>query len=98
MINIPLSAGSVNAHQIFSIQLGDNLLEFPINYVTYIDVPTWSADIYRDGSALALGAMLVSGANIMAGYDAGIGKIFFVGSEATLDNLGIDNKLVWVSE
>ena len=25
------------------------------------------------------------------------GQLFFVGEEATLDNLGKDNKLVWVS-
>jgi hypothetical protein len=41
---------------------------------------------------------LVSGANILAGYDAGIGKLFFVGSEVTLENLGIDNHLVWVTD
>jgi hypothetical protein len=98
MIKIPLSAGSENAHQQFSIQLGDNLLNLEVNYVTYIDTPAWSLNVYRDGSPLALGCMLVSGADVLAGYDAGIGKLFFVGSEVTLENLGIDNHLVWVTD
>lgn len=98
MTEIPLSAGAVNAHQQFNIQLGENLLDLRFNYITYLDIPAWSMDVYRDGSPLALGCMLVSGADVLASYGAGIGKMFFVGSEVTLDNLGIDNRLVWVTD
>ena len=31
-------------------------------------------------------------------YEAGIGRLVFVGDEVTLDNLGVNNKLVWVSD
>jgi len=34
MITIPLQGGPVNAHQIFFIQLGENFLEFHLNYIT----------------------------------------------------------------
>ena len=95
MIEVPLQAGSANAHQKFSIRLGENLLDFDLNYITYTDSPAWSMDISRDGTQLVLGAMLVGGADLVASYRAGIGSLYFVGSEATLDNLGIDNTLVW---
>lgn len=97
MTEIPLGAGSANAHQSFSMRLGDNLLDFTVNYITYTDTPAWSVDIYRDGTAMALGAMLVPGADIVAGYGVNIGRFIFIGDEVTLENLGIDNHLVWVA-
>lgn len=97
MIQIPLKNGAVNAHPDFSMRLNGVLLDFEVNYLTYLDNPMWSVDIYNDGSAIALGAMLCSGADILENYDAGIGSLIFVGDDATLDNLGIANQLVWVS-
>lgn len=98
MIEIPLSNGSVNAHQRFSLRLGDNYLDFEVNYLSYLDVPAWTMNITRDGTPLITGAMLVPGADIASSYRAGIGRFVFVGAEVTLDNLGVDNHLVWVSE
>lgn len=98
MIDIPLSAGSVNAHQRFSMQIENNLLDFEIDYLSYLDVPAWQMNIYRDASPLVLGAMLVPGADVIAGFKTDIGALVFIGEEVTLDNLGIDNKLVWVSQ
>jgi len=97
MIEIPLLAGASNAHQRFTIQLGDNNLEFIVNYVTTIG-PAWSVDVYRNGTLLIAGAMLEPGAEISANYEAGIGRLIFVGAPVTLDNLGIDNQLVWTAE
>ena len=74
---IPLAAGAANAHQEFAIQLGDSYLEFALNYISYTDVPAWSMDIYRDGSALVMGAMLEQGCDVIANYDAGIGRLVF---------------------
>jgi len=93
MATIPLSGGAVNAHQEFSIQLGDNVLEFRVNYITRS--PGWSVDISREGDLLIAGAMLVPGAEITKNYNAGIGRLVFVGDEPTLDNLGTANSLVW---
>lgn len=98
MTEIPLSSGSANAHQRFGIQLGDNYLDFQIDYLSYLDKPAWTMNILRDGAYLVTGAMLVPGADVINGYRAGIGRLVFVGDEVTLDNLGIDNHLVWVSE
>lgn len=98
MQEIPLTNGSANAHQEFTLQLGDNYLDFQINYISYTDTPAWTMNILRDGTPLVLGAMLVPGADVTSGYTADIGRFVFVGDEVTLDNLGKDNHLVWVSE
>ena len=98
MIEIPLRAGSASAHQRFTQRLGDNLLEFRINYLAYQEVPSWVLDIYRDGAPVALGMALAAGAVMTEGYNLpdDIGRLIFVGEEATLDNLGKDNHLVWL--
>ena len=93
MITIPLKGGAVNAHQILFVQLGENFLEFRLNYITRF--PGWSLDIYKEGERLIAGAMLVSGAEITKNFSAGIGRLVFVGDDPTIDNLGLSNKLVW---
>lgn len=98
MTEIPLANGSANAHQRFSIQLGENFLDFELNYISYTDTEAWSMNILQDGTPVVYGAMLVPGADIIANYGAGIGRLVFVGDEVTLDNLGVQNHLVWVSE
>lgn len=98
MTEIPLSSGSANAHQRFGAQVGENYLDFEIDYLSYLDKPAWTMNILRDGTYLVTGAMLVPGADVAANYRAGIGRFVFVGEEVTLDNLGVDNHLVWVSE
>jgi hypothetical protein len=97
MITIPLLNGAENAHQVFTIQLGDNLLVFTVNYITEAG-PAWSVDITREGVTLISGAMLEPNAIITENYNAGIGRLVFIGAEVTLDNLGTDNRLVWVSD
>lgn len=95
---IPLAAGAANAHQEFTLQLGDNYLDFSLNYISYTDTPAWSMDIYRDGTPLVLGAMLEPGCDVIESYRAGIGRLVFTGKPVTLDNLGIDNALTWVED
>lgn len=98
MLVIPLSAGAANAHQVFSVQLGENLIEFEVNYISYLGRPAWSMDLRRDGSLLAAGAMLEPGCDVIQNYRAGIGRLVFTGRAPTLDNLGIDNALTWVED
>ena len=93
MITIPIQGGLVNAHQVFFVQLGENFLEFRLNYITRFAI--WSLDIYREGELLIAGAMLVSGADITKNYNADIGRLLFVGDDPTIENLGKSNKLVW---
>lgn len=97
MITIPLLNGASNAHQVFNIQLGANLLVFTVNYVTLAG-PAWSVDISREGVSLISGAMLEPNAIITDNYNADIGRLVFTGADVTLDNLGLDNRLVWVSD
>lgn len=97
MINVPLQNGAANAHQLFTMQLGDNLLEFTINYITLAG-PAWSMDISREGVPLVIGAMLEPNADVTLVYEADVGRFIFTGDEVTLDNLGSANKLTWVSD
>tara|TARA_R110002124_G_scaffold168820_1_gene336366 strand:+ start:313 stop:612 length:300 start_codon:yes stop_codon:yes gene_type:complete len=97
MITIPLLSGANNAHQQFTFQLGDNFLQFTVNFVT-LTGPSWSVDISREGVELISGAMLEPNAIITDNYNADIGRLIFVGDDVTLDNLGVDNKLVWLSD
>lgn len=94
---IPLDGGSVNAHTTFEIQLGDNLVEFEIDYRTITD--SWSINLLREGVRIVNGAMLEPGADIIApwGLHETIGRLIFTGDVTTLDNLGTANTLVWVS-
>lgn len=95
MNEIPLTNGSENAHQTFSILLGDNYLEFDINYLTRFG--HWVADVKREGVYLARGVMLVPEQTLLDAYQLDIGgNLAFIGDEPTLDNLGSENTLVWL--
>lgn len=96
MLVIPLLPGAANAHQRFSVQLGDNLIAFEVDYVSYLDAPAWSMNLLRDGSRIVAGAMLEPGSDIIQSYRTGIGQMVFTGNDVTLDNLGVENFLVWV--
>ncbi|MEK2607690.1 hypothetical protein WLF18_01030 [Pseudomonas shirazensis] len=96
MLVIPLRPGAANAHQRFSLQLGENLIEFEVDFVSYLDAPAWSMNLIRDGSRLVSGAMLEPGSDVIQIYRTGIGQMVFTGADVTLDNLGVDNSLVWV--
>ena len=93
MITIPLSCGAINSHQNFTIQLGENFLEFTINYITRSG--EWSVDIRDEGILIVAGAMLNPNSNIIKNYNVNIGRLVFVGDKPTLDNLGKSNSLVW---
>lgn len=96
MVTIPLAAGADNAHQRFSVQLGDNLVAFEVDFVSYLDAPAWSMSLRRGGVLLAAGVMLEPGSDVIQSYRTGIGQMVFTGKDVTLGNLGIDNSLVWI--
>lgn len=96
MLTIPLAAGVDNAHQRFSVQLGDNLIAFQVDFISYLDVPAWSMNLIRGGVTLASGVMLEPGSDVIQSYQASIGQLVFTGKDVTLDNLGVDNFLVWI--
>jgi hypothetical protein len=91
---IPLKGGSVNAHQQITVQLGDNLLEFNVNY---LQSGQWAVDISREGVELISGAMLEPNADLTQVFQPlGLGRLIFTGTDTTLDNLGSDNRLTWI--
>ena len=96
MYVIPLRSGAANAHQRFSVQLGDNLIDFEVDFISYLDSPGWSMNLVRDGTRIVSGVMLEPGSDVIESYRTGIGQMVFTGSDVTLDNLGVDNNLVWI--
>lgn len=99
MINIALLAGVQNAHQRFSQRVNGWMLDFQIDFVSYTPNPHWVMSVQIDGAPLADGIPLNVGADLLANQNVGnFGKLVFVGEPATIDNLGIANKLVWVAQ
>ncbi len=96
MISIPLSNGAVNAHQIFQVELGDNTVEFYVNWNTTEEY--WSADLYVEGELKCAGVILLVGDELLGVYNAGLGRLVMAGTDPTLDNLGTDNQLIWISD
>lgn len=96
MLTIPLAAGVDDSHQRFNVQLGDNLIAFEVDFISYLDAPAWSMNLTRGGVRLASGVMLEPGSDVIKSYQAGIGQLVFTGKDVTLNNLGIDNFLVWI--
>lgn len=94
MITIPLEGGAANAHQAFSMQLGDNYLDFRLNYLTRDG--QWCMDVMLDDVTIIAGGMLLPNAEMTQFVDSEIGRLFFYGEEPTLENLGLTNWLVWV--
>ncbi len=99
MQTIPLSGGAVNAHQVFSVQLGANFIEFKLDYITRSETDSnfapWVLDLSIEGELLVAGLALLPGSNIIDAYNLGIGSLYFVGDQPTLENLGSSNQLVW---
>ena len=98
MITIPLEGGAVNAHQSFSINLGDNNCDFIVNYNT--QAQGWFVDISVDSVPKITGMALVANCEISKSYNSDIGRFFFIttdNTDVTLDNLGKSNQLLWES-
>jgi len=90
------------------VSLGDYSYELKFSYqqngqwLMYIiaDGDSGVMDIYKvDEINYIAEVMLEGGVDLVASYNItqSFGQLFFVGDDATLDNLGKDNKLVWVS-
>lgn len=85
--------------QEFSAQLGANLLRFKIQWLT--QYAAFRVDILRaDNTPLTQGRILNVGADLLDGLyptpaEGEFGTLELVGDEATPDNLGINNSLVW---
>lgn len=94
MIEIPLTGGAANAHQELSVQLGDHLVDLKINWVTRFEC--WTMDVSVGGVVKMAGVMLLPSADLSESYRADLGRWMFDGEQPTLDNLGQENRLVWI--
>lgn len=106
---IPLSGGISNANYSQYVTLGDFSLQLVL---AYQQNGQWVMDIIADGDVgevpvttlndidyIALGVMLEGGLDLVEAYNISktFGQLYFVGEEATLNNLGKENNLVWYS-
>ena len=98
MIEIPLRNGAEYANHQFIVTLGDNQILIKQEFLSYLDTPQWVISVYRESLPVVLSKPLVPNVEITSQSKIGIGRIVFVGNEATLDNLGVDNKLIWAYE
>ena len=96
MKEIPLSGGAENAHQSFYAQLGSHEITFKLDFMSYVDDPYWNCDLSENGEALVAGVKLVGGCDLLEPYQLGLGKLIMTGAVPTLDNLGVENHLIWV--
>lgn len=106
---IPLSGGILNANYSQYVTLGDFSLQLVF---AYQQNGQWVMDVIADGDVgevpvttlndidyIALGVMLEGGLDLVEAYNISktFGQLYFVGEEATLNNLGKENNLVWYS-
>lgn len=96
MKQIPLEGGAINAHQTFTVTLGDREITFELDFMGYTDHPAWNCNLYENGKPLVYGLLLVTGGDLLAPYHLNLGQLWMAGDEPTLENLGIDNELVWI--
>lgn len=97
MREIPLAGGLENAHQTFTVEMAGRTIAFELDYMGYIDNPAWNLTLKERGEVLIAGLLLVGGCDILEPYHLGLGRLCLVGEPPTLDNLGVDNHLIWVA-
>ena len=95
---IPLNGGAKNAHQDFVVDIGNHEVTFRLDYCGYVDIPFWNLSMWERNEPIVEGLTLQTDADLLAPYQLGMGKLIMTGDTPTLDNLGVDNCLVWVAE
>lgn len=98
MQKIELQSGAANAHQSFTVTLGERDITFRLDWMPYQFIPKWNLNLYEGDTPLVLGLILAVGCDLLEAYHLGIGKLVLVGDEPTLENLGTNNSLVLVGE
>ena len=94
---IPLASGSANADYTFEVQLGDNLVTIRQLWRTLLG--QWFIDGTIDGVTIFQGAALEPYTNILSHWhiESSFGRLILSGDQPTLDNLGTNNTLTWIS-
>lgn len=95
---ITLQHGVEYSHTSFVVNIAEREITFKLDWCGYPNSPFWNLDLEENGVPLVQGLTLQGGCDLLAPYHLGIGKLFLVGDEPTLDNLGEANTLLWVGE
>lgn len=98
MVEIPLVGGAGNTHQTFSAILGGVELSFKLDYLAYLESPAWNMTLDKGNEVLVEGLLLKCGCDMLAPYQFGLGALVLAGNDPTMNNLGVENTLYWLSE
>lgn len=98
MVEIPLVGGAGNTHQTFSAILGGVELSFKLDYLAYVESPAWNMTLGKGNEVLVEGLLLKCGCDMLAPYQFGLGALVLAGNDPTMNNLGVENTLYWLSE
>ena len=96
MKEITLTGGAGNARQSLTATMNGREITLTFYWCGYVDAPFWNLDLTESGRPVVSGLVLRPGADLLAPYALDLGRLIFVGEEATLDNLGERNHLVYV--
>jgi len=91
---IPLNNQS--PYQRFSVQLSNRLIEFELRWLVQYEF--YAVNLYEAGVPITLGRGLHPGVNIVKGLNSGLGAIYLEGQSPTIENLGINNRLLYDDE
>lgn len=75
----------------FRVVLSERLFQFTVKWSTRFGF--YTVDIYEGTTSVILGRGLHPGVDILYGLNLGIGSLYLDGEVATVENLGISNKL-----
>jgi hypothetical protein len=97
---VPIQGGAINSHQDFTIQLGENLMAFRLDWKYTINM--WFVNITIGEDLIIAGATLQPNADIIQHWNltTTLGRLVCVSIEntnPTLDNIGDVVKLLWYS-
>lgn len=84
-----------NPHQNFSVTLGSYTLKFEFSWITrfgYFRVNVFEQS--DNNRVIALGQAARSGVDILSRFEK-YGRVYIAGSEPTLENIGVNSKLMW---
>lgn len=98
MVEIPLVGGAGNTHQTFSAILVGVELSFKLDYLAYLESPAWNMTLGKGNEVLVEGLLLKCGCDMLAPYQFGLGALVLAGNDPTMNNLGVENTLYWLSE
>lgn len=97
MFEVKLQGTVGNAHQEAVANLGDNVFNLELDWISRYQ--EWNVLIHVEGQdePLTTDAVLNPGMNLLDGI-FGYGRFYCYGEQPTLNNLGVDSFLIWVSD